>query len=174
MSLLQVLNKQKVIPINTPLFRKKTEVLVKHLAVSEFSVRLEFIDVKAMQKLNKRMFGLNRPTDVISVPTLRIKPPNQPKPLYGMIYELGDISICPEHSAKYAERDEMEPYERLDVLLVHSLCHLMGYEHEKDSDYILMDKKEKELLNVLSDFKTTEKHAQLEEAFKTKNTNESG
>jgi len=33
--------------------------------------------------------------------------------------------------------------------LVHGICHLLGYDHIKDEEYKLMQKKEEELLDLL-------------------------
>jgi rRNA maturation RNase YbeY len=37
----------------------------------------------------------------------------------------------------------------MDVLLVHGICHLLGYDHIQDEDYEVMKKKEASLLKML-------------------------
>ena len=36
--------------------------------------------------------------------------------------------------------------ERIRVLLVHSICHLLGYDHVTDADYAIMKKEENRIL----------------------------
>ena len=43
--------------------------------------------------------------------------------------------------------------ERLPLLLVHGLLHLIGYDHETMRDWKIMTQKEEEILNILKQFK---------------------
>ena len=45
---------------------------------------------------------------------------------------LGDIIISVERAEEEAQTSGTSFYERLFVLLVHGLMHIMGYDHEKD------------------------------------------
>ena len=39
--------------------------------------------------------------------------------------------------------------QRMQILLVHGICHLLGYDHERDEDYKVMKRKEDFLLKKL-------------------------
>jgi len=60
---------------------------------------------------------------------------------------LGDIVISWETAAREARREKTSVHQRLLVLLVHGLLHLLGYDHERSAaDERLMFDREKELL----------------------------
>ncbi len=60
---------------------------------------------------------------------------------------LGDIVISWETAAREARREKTTVHQRLLVLLVHGLLHLLGYDHERSAaDERLMFDREKELL----------------------------
>ncbi len=60
---------------------------------------------------------------------------------------LGDIVISWDTAAREARREKTTVHQRLLVLLVHGLLHLLGYDHERSvADERLMFAKEKELL----------------------------
>ena len=60
---------------------------------------------------------------------------------------LGDIVISWETAAREAGREKTTVHQRLLVLLVHGLLHLLGYDHERSAaDERMMFAKEKELL----------------------------
>ena len=40
--------------------------------------------------------------------------------------------------------------QRIAILLVHGVCHLLGYDHETGADYEVMQKKEQKLLKILT------------------------
>ena len=61
---------------------------------------------------------------------------------------LGDIVISWETAAREARREKTTVHQRLLVLLVHGLLHLLGYDHERSAvDERLMFDREKELLS---------------------------
>jgi rRNA maturation RNase YbeY len=73
-------------------------------------------------RLNKKYFGRNNPTNVISFSYMDGLP--------GEI--LGDIIISVERAEEEARDSGIHFYERLFALIVHGLAHVMGYDHEKD------------------------------------------
>jgi pyridoxine 5-phosphate synthase len=63
---------------------------------------------------------------------------------------LGDIVISWETAAREAGREKTTVHQRLLVLLVHGLLHLLGYDHERSAaDEGLMFDREKELLSIM-------------------------
>jgi pyridoxine 5-phosphate synthase len=61
---------------------------------------------------------------------------------------LGDIVISWETAVREARREKTTVHQRLLVLIIHGLLHLLGYDHERSAaDNRLMFDKEKELLN---------------------------
>ena len=71
--------------------------------------------------LNAEHRGLEEPTDVLSFPVDGSGPVAGPASLR----ELGDVVICPEHTAD------------LEEAVVHGVLHLTGMDHERDEGEML-------------------------------------
>jgi probable rRNA maturation factor len=97
-----------------------------HLAVA-------FVDARRIAELNERHRGNDGPTDVLSFPIDGIEPLGGPGTSDGgeaggndgPPRELGDIVICPEHTADLREA------------IVHGALHLIGMDHETDDGEML-------------------------------------
>ncbi len=89
------------------------------------------IDTEAMEQLHVQWMDLPGPTDVMSFPMDELRPPakDDDEPPQGL---LGDIVLCPEVAKKQGEeavtRHSMD--EELQLLTVHGVLHLLGYDHE--------------------------------------------
>ena len=57
----------------------------------------------------------------------------------------GDMAICLAQTKRQAKEFGNTVSAEIKKLVIHSMLHLMGYDHIKDSDYEVMSKKEKEL-----------------------------
>jgi probable rRNA maturation factor len=75
--------------------------------------------------LNREFRGKNQPTDVLSFPA--------GEPLNGHQHLAGDIAISVETAAKQAEEFEHRLATELQILALHGLLHLGGYDHESDN-----------------------------------------
>ena len=79
---------------------------------------IELVDEERMRELNREHRGKDEPTDVLSFPVDEAGPSAGPR-------ELGDVVICPEHTADVLEA------------AVHGVLHLCGYDHEADDGEML-------------------------------------
>jgi probable rRNA maturation factor len=86
--------------------------------VDDGHVSLELVDADRMRELNRAHRGLDEPTDVLSFPIDGAGPAPGPR-------ELGDVVICPAHTADLTEA------------AVHGVLHLCGYDHEVDDGEML-------------------------------------
>ena len=96
---------------------------------SELSI--EIGDDRLLHALNRQHLGEDRPTDVLSFPL------EEKNPESGEAY-LGDIIISMERAAQQAEARGHSPEAELQLLIVHGMLHLLGYDHA--------DKKEKQAM----------------------------
>ncbi|MBP7146823.1 MAG: rRNA maturation RNase YbeY [Acidobacteria bacterium] len=94
------------------------------IGVGPGQVVLRFVDAAAMQELNVRWRGKDRPTDVLSFPAA---PAAAPAPRH-----LGDIALCLPLATEQARRSRRPLEREAAVLAVHGLLHLLGYDHETD------------------------------------------
>ena len=61
---------------------------------------------------------------------------------------LGDIII---NLSKIKNRKELKDFKiEFDLLWIHGLVHLFGYDHKKDKDYLIMRKIEEQYLNYIN------------------------
>ena len=86
-------------------------------------VAVEFVSAERIAELNGRHRGEPVPTDVLSFPIDGADPSPGPS-------ELGDIVICPEHTADLREA------------IVHGALHLSGMDHETDAGEMLAVQRE--------------------------------
>ena len=86
--------------------------------VADGHLSLELVDAERIRELNREHRGRDEPTDVLSFPIDGAGPSAGPR-------ELGDVVICPEHTADLAEA------------AVHGVLHLCGFDHETDDGEIL-------------------------------------
>ena len=99
-----------------------------------------FVDNKKITIMNKKFFGKNNPTNVISFSYIDGLPGEA----------FGDIIISVERAEEEARDSETYFYERLFALIVHGFTHIMGYDHEKDeSERRKMRHKEKKLIDFV-------------------------
>lgn len=81
---------------------------------------LVLLDNRRIQALNKKFFGKDCPTNVISFSYL--EGPS------GEIF--GEIIISVEKAREEAERLSVDFHERFFALIIHGLLHILGFEHE--------------------------------------------
>ncbi len=86
--------------------------------VADGHLSLELVDAERIRELNREHRGRDEPTDVLSFPIDGAGSSAGPR-------ELGDVVICPEHTADLAEA------------AVHGVLHLCGYDHETDDGEML-------------------------------------
>ena len=90
-------------------------------------VSVTFTDNEGIREKNREFRGIDRATDVLSFPMYDMANGEMPEP--GMDCELGDIVLSLERAAEQAE-EFGHSYEReCAFLTVHSMLHLLGYDH---------------------------------------------
>ena len=97
----------------------------------EISVLLT--DDAGIHRTNLEMRGVDRPTDVLSFPMFELTPGEHPDeldadPATGLI-PLGDMVLSMERVAAQAKEFGHSRRRELCYLVVHSVLHLLGYDH---------------------------------------------
>jgi pyridoxine 5-phosphate synthase len=93
---------------------------------SELSILL--VSDKRIAELNSLWRGKNGPTNVLAFSLTE----GQDVAMAGNL--LGDIVISVQTAAKEAKKDGSTIHQRLTVLIIHGLLHLLGHDHERSSD----------------------------------------
>lgn len=109
-------------------------------------VSVTFIDNDEMARLNKEYRGLEGPTDVLSFECDNIADEVSAPQSAEAPYELGDIVIAPDVAAAQSSEYGTSVAEEIELLLVHGILHLCGWDHLKDAEAQAMEAREREIL----------------------------
>lgn len=108
-------------------------------------ISLTFVSKDEIQNLNKMYRNIDNHTDVLSFPL--IEDFNEIDPEDEMM--LGDVVICLEKAEEQAEEFGHSREREIVYLFVHSVCHLLGYDHMVDEDKAEMRAAEENVMTAL-------------------------
>lgn len=125
----------------------------------EAEVNLTLVDDEAIHAINREYRGIDRPTDVLSFPMLSYVTPSDFSHVEECVEEnfnpdtgellLGDIIISvdkvKEQAGSYGHSEKRE----YAFLILHSMLHLFGYDHETEEERELMEARQREILDDL-------------------------
>lgn len=103
---------------------------------AELTVRI--VDEAEGRALNARWRGRDYATNVLSFPAEL--PPGVALPL------LGDLVVCAPVVAREAAEQGKPEADHWAHLVIHGTLHLLGFDHESESDAVVMEGLERELL----------------------------
>ncbi len=117
-------------------------------ADEDFEISLMLTDDAGIRELNRTWRGKDKPTNVLSFPA-----PEQP----GIPGEsgamsprhLGDIALAYETLVRESEDESKELAHHFAHLIVHGVLHLLGYDHEIESEAEIMEALEVKALATL-------------------------
>jgi len=158
-------NRQNKLEVTDELIERLTKVIEFALKEEEVDIKCEvsllFVDNDEIKEINNDTRGINKETDVLSFPMLEYENNKVFKDLY-INYEfsqsdfdgdelvLGDIVLSLEKALEQS-KEYNHSYEReASYLVVHSVLHLLGYDHMEDEEKNVMRSREEEILNKLS------------------------
>lgn len=109
-------------------------------------VAISFVNKEEIKQLNKEYRKIDKETDVLSFPTLKLKPMEKinikdykgdfdPATKHLM---LGDIIICEDVAKEHAEEYGHSFEREVCYLIVHGFLHLLGYDHMEEEDKKIM------------------------------------
>jgi probable rRNA maturation factor len=105
----------------------------------ELSIAL--VGTDEIARLNSAYRGIEGPTDVLSFGCDEPEPVTSDEPI-----SIGDVVIAPEVAIAQALELDNTVEAELDLLLVHGILHLLGYDHESDEDATAMQAREAAVL----------------------------
>jgi rRNA maturation RNase YbeY len=165
-------NTQKTIDIDIESVRLQTMKIKSILGINDFHVDIWFCSEDKIRSLNKEWRDKSKSTDVLSFPVNDFVKPGVFSDVSSLehIKHLGDIVIAPSYVKRQCIKDEKEYNknknydntnddgvslamsktfdlnQRILLLLIHGMIHLLGYDHENEKDWKIMTKKENEVL----------------------------
>jgi len=108
-------------------------------------ISLTFVSKEEIRELNSTYRGIDRDTDVLSFPM--IEDFNEIEPDDEMM--LGDVVICLEKAHEQAEEFGHSDQREIVYLFVHSVCHLLGYDHMEPDEKAEMREAEEKVMSFL-------------------------
>lgn len=117
-------------------------------------VSVTIVDNEAIREINNETRNLNMPTDVLSFPMLYFDEDgniiDSDYDMDGDVIVLGDIVISAERAKSQAEEYGHSFLREMAFLTVHSMLHLLGYDHVDDPEgERIMFSKQDEILEKL-------------------------
>jgi probable rRNA maturation factor len=124
--------------------------------LAELSVLL--VDERTMTELHERWMGEPGPTDVLAFPMDELRPPhlggNRADPAPGADPGLlGDVVLCPQVAAEQADKAGHSTQDELELLCVHGILHLLGYDHAESEEHAAMFGTQDQVLKLWRDTK---------------------
>ena len=108
-------------------------------------VSILFVDDKEIHELNKTYRGIDKSTDVLSFPQYDSLKDEEISDPYVI---LGDVVISTETAKKQSEEYNHSLEREIGFLVVHSMFHLMGYDHDTEENTKMMRVKEEAVLKA--------------------------
>jgi probable rRNA maturation factor len=105
---------------------------------------IKLVDEATIAELNEKWMDKEGPTDVLAFPMDELRP--------GLVNEepeegvLGDLVLCPDIAAKQGETAGHGTEAEIELLTVHGILHLLGYDHAEPEEHKEMFGLQDELL----------------------------
>lgn len=149
--MITIANKQRKVACNREQLTADAQALLKFLNYEDFDLGILLTTEATIQKYNRDYRHKDKPTDILSFPYhTELKAGKRIKVTMPEDKNLGDLIIAPAYVVKDAAKLGVTFESRMQRLLVHGICHLLGYDHIEDADYAVMLKKEKAMLKQLN------------------------
>ncbi|HNX60103.1 MAG TPA: rRNA maturation RNase YbeY [Spirochaetota bacterium] len=121
---------------------------LKALDLGNVSVTFILCDNAVIREVNRNYRKKDYPTDVISFAYRDMPFPSADK----VTESLGDVYLSLEKAEEQASEYKVSFRDEVLRLVVHALCHLAGYDHEKSKkEEKIMHAKEDEIISILKD-----------------------
>jgi probable rRNA maturation factor len=130
-----ILNRQRAVR----LVRRPLELFMQHvkseLGLEESGLTVCLVSDTEIARMNETFRKKNGPTDVLSFPMVArrraVRLGRNSRTVKAGEY-LGDIAISPATAQRYAKKNGRKLSSELQVLILHGVLHLLGYDHETD------------------------------------------
>ncbi|MGB9793621.1 rRNA maturation RNase YbeY [Caldisericum exile] len=136
----EILNKVRKFKVNKTGIKNVVDSIFNELNVKEKGqISIVLLSKNAIREINKRYRKKDKPTNVLSFQIDYEKG----KSIYG------EILISPEVAQNEAKKLGNNFNDYFIFLIIHGVLHLLGYDHEKDDERIVMEQLEEKLLKEI-------------------------
>ncbi|MFH2104966.1 MAG: rRNA maturation RNase YbeY [Parcubacteria group bacterium] len=128
-------------------YNRLTErTLISLKRAGSYLVSLAVVDDGEIRKLNRRYRQQDKTTDVLSFPFLSETDVGEFPPTQNS-QDLGEIVVSQVTASRQAQEKGHSLTKELEILYVHGLLHLLGYDHKSDQQYREMERLAAGILN---------------------------
>jgi len=113
------------------------------LGYGDFDLGIMLTTNATIKNYNAQYRNKDKATDVLSFPYHYIKAGNTIIPESDDDKNIGDMIISIEYVRNSAKKLGTTFEKRMNRMLIHSICHLLGYDHMQDDEFAIMIEKEK-------------------------------
>jgi len=154
--MIAVTNDQHEIPVTIGRLKDTAAYLLGLVNYPDFDLGLFLTTPAKMNEFNKKFRGKDTPTDILSFLYYQdIQPGEHITPTSEEEKYLGDIILCPEYIQQHLDEwPEQTVNDRIERLLVHGVCHLLGYTHDTQENAAVMEGQEHYLLSTIKEKNT--------------------
>ena len=158
-------NRQTKINVDKELIEQLTYVIEFALKEEEVNVKCEvsllFVDNDEIKEINNETRNIDKETDVLSFPMLEYSENRVFKEQYkdykfsasdldGDELVLGDIVLSLEKALEQSKEYNHSFEREASYLVIHSVLHLLGYDHMEEDEKKIMRSREEDILNKLN------------------------
>lgn len=158
-------NRQTKIEVNEGLVNQLLNVIDFALKEEDVNIKSEvsllFVDNEEIREINNETRNIDKETDVLSFPMLEYEKKKVFKEQYknykfsasdldGEELVLGDIVLSLEKALEQSKEYNHSFEREAAYLVVHSVLHLLGYDHMQEDEKVIMRTREEEILNKLN------------------------
>jgi len=122
-----IINSQRKYLVDADGLSLSIGLILDRLEIEGRHLSIAFVSRERIRTLNRQFRGRDEVTDVLSFPSQDSQDPSY----------LGDVAVCPAVLSRQAGRDWQDgrpvtstPREELALMVIHSVLHLVGYDHE--------------------------------------------
>ena len=148
--MISINNRQRKYKINLKELEKNALKILTFLGYKDFDLGILITTNATIRKYNRDYRNKDKATDVISFPFhYNLKPGEKIKAISKEEKNIGDIIISPEFIDNDAKKAGISFKSRLEHILVHGICHLLGYDHYTEESDKIMKAQEDKLIKLL-------------------------
>lgn len=162
--MINIENEQNLIELDEKLIEAISDTIrytLENQGVSyEGEVSVLLVDNETIRGINRDTRDIDKATDVLSFPMIDYEPGKTYRELYknhkfgveyfdGDALVFGDVVLSIEKAIEQAEEYGHSIKREVCYLVIHSVLHLLGYDHMDEYDKIKMRTEEEKILNAL-------------------------
>jgi probable rRNA maturation factor len=130
-----IVNRQRAARLARPPLESFLRRVKNELGLEEAGLTVRLVSDAEISRMNETFRKKKGPTDVLSFPMVARRRPVRLRRGSRTVRAgeyLGDIAISPATAKRYAKKNGRKLSSELQVLILHGVLHLLGYDHETD------------------------------------------